>query len=154
MPVNAPDNVTLPAVPASRVRLLPAVAIVELNKMFTSLLPVVSMSTFPPSDTARVNETLSFEVRISPDVVNVPDLTAPKLTAPPALISPAAAIVVVPSPSIAIVPDAELFVLIAALIAIVPPESMSTAPSAVNAPFNVTEVVASEIVNESTVNTW
>ena len=86
---------------------------------------------------------LSFEVSISPDVVNVPDLFAPNTTAPPALISPAAAIVVVPVPSISTVPDAELLVLIAALIAIVPPESMFTAPSVVNAPFNVTDVVAS-----------
>ena len=64
--------------------------------MFPALAPVVSMSTFPPKVTARVNVTLSFEVSISPDVVNVPDLTAPNATAPLALISPSAAIVVVP----------------------------------------------------------
>ena len=120
--------------PPSNVRLLPAVAIVELNNMFPPLLPVVSISTFPPNVTARVNVMLSFDVTISPDVVSVPDLFAPNATAPPALISPADAIVVVPVPSISTVPDEELLVLIAALIAIVLPASISTAPPAVIAP--------------------
>ena len=80
--------------PASKVRLLSPVAIVELNKIFPALPPVVSITTAPPKVTARVNAMLSSEVVISPDVVNVPEPVAPKFTAPPAVI--ATPIVVVP----------------------------------------------------------
>ena len=117
--VNAALSVMLPAVPASRARLLPAVAIAALNKMLPADPPVESMSTAAASVTARVKVMLSSEVSTSPDVVSVPDFAAPNVTAPPALISPAAAIVVTPVESMATVPEA----VIAALSAIVDPAS-------------------------------
>ena len=92
---------------------------VELNRMFPAAVPVVSMSTAPPSVTARVKVILSSEVRMSPDVVSVPTRVAPKTTAPPALISPAAAMVVTPVESTLTV----LLTAIAALMAMVVPAS-------------------------------
>ena len=126
-----------PDAPASSDKLLSPVATVELNRILPA--PVfVSISTAPPNVTPRVNVTLSLLVSMSPEVVSVPDLFAPNVTAPPALISPAAAMVVTPNASISnVLPDA------AALIPIVPPESMFTAPAEVKAPPSVTDVVAS-----------
>ena len=118
-PVSAPLSVMLPAAPASRASAFPAVAMVELNRMFPAAVPVVSMSTAPPSVTARVKVILSSEVRMSPDVVSVPTRVAPKTTAPPALISPAAAMVVTPVESTLTV----LLTAIAALMAMVVPAS-------------------------------
>ena len=108
-PVIDEATVMLPLAPASSVRFLPAVATVELNRILPAEISVVVISpsvvpvlisTSPCNVTAFVNVTLSSVVVISPAVVNVPDLFAPKVTAPPAVISPASAIVVLPDASI------------------------------------------------------
>ena len=110
--------VMLPDSPASNDRFLSAVATVDLNKMLPAPEPV-SIDTSPDWVTAFVNVTLSLLVVISPAVVNVPDLFAPNVTAPPDVMSPASATVVNPVASMSIVvPD-----LIVLLISIVLPAS-------------------------------
>ena len=104
-PVIELSAVMFPADPASNDKFLSPVATVDLNKMFPAPLPV-SIATSPDCVTAFVNVTLSSLVVISPAVVNVPDLFAPNVTAPLAVISPASATVVTPVASMSIVvPD-------------------------------------------------
>ena len=99
--MTAPVTVTFPAAPPSRARSLAPVAIVELNRIAP---PVESTSTLPVSVTALVNVTSSAVVSTSPAVLRLPPRAAPKATAPPASMSPAAATVVVPVASISTVP--------------------------------------------------
>ena len=107
-PVSAPLSVMLPAAPASRASAFPAVAMVELNKMFPAAVPVVSMSTAPPSVVAETKVTLSLVVVMSPAVLMPP---VPVIdTAPSAVMSPVAAIVTVPDSLIVTTPLAEVVI--------------------------------------------
>ena len=104
-PVIELSAVIFPEAPASNDKFLSPVATVDLNKMFPAPLPV-SIATSPVCVTAFVNVTLSLLVVISPAVVNVPFFAEPNVTAPPAVISPASAIVVTPVASMSlVVPD-------------------------------------------------
>ena len=69
---------------------------VDKNDMFPPVKPVVSISTLQPSVTSRLKTILLLVVSISPEVVKDPVLVEPKITVPPAVMSPAAAMVVLP----------------------------------------------------------
>ena len=105
-PVIDASAVMSPDSPASSVNAWPPVLTSDLNRMSPNSVPVVSIRTLasPPDNvTAFVNVTSSSVVVIFAAVVNVPALSAPNVTAPPASISPASAIVVVFPASISIV---------------------------------------------------
>ena len=87
---------------------------------------------------------LSSLVVMSPDVVTVPASVAPNVTAPPAMMSPAAAIVVTPVESMSTVPPAA--VVIPALIAIVVPAVTEALPSMVTLSLTAIAPAALKVV--------
>ena len=90
-PDTAPFTVMSPVLPC-KTRLLLPVASVELNNIFAPVVPVVN-DVEPVSVTPFVKVIASLVVVMLPAVLTVP---VPKVTAPSAVIAPAAVIVVPP----------------------------------------------------------
>ena len=158
-------------VPAVNVRFwLKSVVPVRASAKLIVPAPVpLDKATLAPRVTPRVKVILLSAVVISPEVLRLPVLMAPKVTAPPVLISASAPIVVVPPASIssapvtplmaafkAIVKAASRSTLLARVISpfctIVPPELIPIVVVAATSPPRVTLLVASTMFNKLTVS--